>query len=154
MQKPFEKGFADPMLLGDRQLARFRLLLFVADNALETLHMMFVQSHIGASEWNKVKPTALRIFATPGGRTWLALFKDENDPALAKALSELAESKPISGMPSRSDWQTALGNKTQSRPRTCLFREGAEAAGAALVKTPTSVRSTTSRPCAMAPAST
>jgi hypothetical protein len=114
LAETFSKGLADPMLLDDRQLVRFRLVLFVAANALETLHTMFVQSHIGASEWNKVKPTALRIFTTPGGRAWLALFKDEIDPKLAKVLNELVESKPISGMPSRADWQAAMANKTQS----------------------------------------
>ena len=102
------QGLADPMRLDDVQLVRFRSLLFVVVSAMQTLHVMFVQSNIDASEWDRMKPTALRIFRSPGGRAWLAMFKDEIDSKFAKRMDELLESTAIVTMASREDWQAAL----------------------------------------------
>jgi hypothetical protein len=109
----FSQGVADPMRLDDQQLFRFRALMFVLANAMQTLHVMFVQSDIDAAEWNRVQPTALRIFGTPGGRAWLTLFRHEIDGTFAKTLDDLLKSATPPPMPARADWQAALA---QSAP--------------------------------------
>ena len=103
----YDLGLKDPTLLDDTQLVRFRLLLFVAASAMQTLHVLFVQTGIDGAEWKRLEATTRRMFASRGGRAWWSLFRHELDPAFARAVDGLIEHAALEEQPSRADWQGA-----------------------------------------------
>lgn len=103
----YDLGLKDPSRLDDRQLVRFRLLLFVAASAMQTLHVLFVQTGIHSAEWRRLEPTTRRMFASRGGRAWWTLFRHELDPVFARVVDSLIENAAVEEQPSSADWQNA-----------------------------------------------
>lgn len=87
----YTQGLADPVRLDDQQLVRFRMLIFDVASAMQTLHVLSVQSGINPAEWDRLIPTARRVFGSPGGRAWWALFRREVDSGFAEAVDALLE---------------------------------------------------------------
>lgn len=51
LSRLYDAGLRDPASLDEAGVARFRLLMFVVVEAMQTVHVLFVQSKLSHEEW-------------------------------------------------------------------------------------------------------
>jgi len=102
----YDKGQRDPASLDESGVARFRLLMFVVVEAIQTVHVLFVQSKLSQEEWCPVERMCQRVMATPGGRTWWLVYRSEFNAAFAEEVDRLLGRAAASPPLTSDEWRS------------------------------------------------